>query len=244
MGIPDDENIAPLIQQYGPEDRWGDPAIQNVERWLSSKGCSAGIAQSAPEDIWVFQAYKTNEIAGRPLPIGLGAKQLENGHELMLHLPLAANTSADQRKQLEQAFEKYVEDLEESRSRIHVYDSPRGKVQMLFNGPATDLPSDYTEVSVVYPTLKLEFIPVSNLEELDSLTQRKCQEQQLEYLGTAHYNLEAELRTDTADEEGLQRWLDTPHPHYSLQTPREILGTKADDAIRDDIMRRRHGGVS
>lgn len=215
----------------GPEARWGDPGLQNLERWLAEHGADPFIAQTTPLDIWVFQAYEVVPILGRSVPIALTAfDNLDGGYEVKAYIP---SPEIDDPRELENTVSNLTQRFD------HYTDYESGSVVSKEDG-SYFLKGPGSETNLRYPAFSLEVVNIEAGESFESIIKDVAEQQRMDFIGIVGYDLEADLST-VMHPDDVQAFLNAPNIRTLCMKPSDVLGTDSERYIADFIMERWHG---
>lgn len=202
----------PLISNHGPEKRWGDRALQNLEGWLTTRSVSEQLATSLVEGVWVFYSYSFLPTFGRHLPLAIAAReQSKNHHTVRVYAPSPETPGLD-----------VPVDLSGTNMLTDAFSRMVGGAL----GPSL--------------AVELELVTPPDLGKFELFTSESAHAEQLDYLGVFKDDLVEELRTVMLPGD-VAAWLAAPNTLFAGRTPSELLNTDEDSAIRNMILAARHG---
>lgn len=199
------------------EQRWSDPALQELGRWLTSEGVSDARAAFTVDLLWAFYSYNILPAFHAHVPFGIAVRRDDVDWITSICLPQSASCGRPRIPEADQ-----LEALRES-FRLEV---------------SAPLSPD--------PKLILEFIDVGSLDAFAEAVRHFCEREDMTYVGVFVDNLRAQLKKIIRPS-AFKLWLDTPNSLFDGEKPQNLLDEaepEKDRRLRDLILSVKHGAVA
>ena len=112
-----------MVRKDAAAERWGEPALRNLDRWMISKGTSEADMARVVEGVWIYYSYYLFPEVKQRIKVGITGQQV--GGQIAIHLlPFFPNIEASTAIPSEDGLQEALQD------RIGKGIAPWGKIDM------------------------------------------------------------------------------------------------------------------